>query len=228
MIKHYIITRFNYPVDYPHYLERIDHFYKYTVQSLLNQVNKNFTYIILSDTLPEFEPLKKLNYKMISFKTKSKVKDYDINSVNSFIKEDTTAEDIIITTRLDNDDVLLPKFTRNIQVIARHQTIPVLIELKGYWLDLRYFEKKFYRNERYNEKLISPFLSVVERSNKFFKTAYYTKHSEMWKHFNVVSSSCDGWIQILHNTNQLMNKLKIDQLGKEVNRNKFQSYLYED
>lgn len=173
--------------------------------------------------LPQNPILDKLNLYQVGFNNQSKVKDFDLESVRAFLNRHSGGEKII-TTRLDNDDMLMPNYVRAVQTIAKLKD-KALIELNGYWYDLR--TGKLFHNHRYKENLTSPFISLVEtpvwilgKNDNDLKTKYYTayfrKHSDMGKIFTVIISEVKGWIQVLHNSNQKMNKLKAGQLGKEI------------
>lgn len=215
MTKHFIIIRFNYAPDYKYLPERIKLFKQFTLPSLQHQTNKNFHLLILGR--PEIE----IDIPHTFLDWDETDKNHYVKCVVDFLKENATMDEIVITSRIDNDDMYLPNYVETVQKIAETENVkfPYLIELKGYWLDLR--ERKLYTNERYRKNLTSPFLSMVERGT--YHTVFHSNHSKMGRKFMVVSNDYDpegrnyGWIQIIHKTNQLMNKIPVGQLeGKEV------------
>lgn len=209
-MKHYIIIRFNYPEDHADLQQRIDLFNQYTKKSLLHQSNKNFKVLIIGN--PGID-LSGLDHAFVEFKTQSAVKDMDLIQLKNFIRSDIGSEKIIITTRLDNDDILLKNFVRNIQTISKHISHDHVLETKGYFYDIR--KNKLFISNRYHKKSVSPFASLIERAENFH-TVYRIKHSELWRFYDVIESSCFGWLQLIHDTNQKMNKLSEKQLGIET------------
>lgn len=219
-MKHYLVTRFIYPENYRHMKERIEMFNKYTLPSVKAQNNKNFAWVIIGR--PEID-LTGIDHVFIDAASYHK-KDI-VHALRKFILTQITANEIVITSRLDNDDILLPNFTMNVQFLTRAELPPFLIEFKGFWLDLRV--NKFYTNTRYRDKVTSPFLSLVEQSGPHMdltdiKTVYYDNHANMSRHFPVVRNRNNGWVQIIHKNNLLMNRIKPGNLeGTEINMNDF-------
>lgn len=139
MFTHFLITRFNIQVS-KHGPEKMDSpdtniewlnyrlrlFIKYCAPSVLNQSNKNFTWLIYMNSntpasiLDQMEYLKQnphINFIFLS--------DYPamLNDIISRIKNVNTP--FVITTRLDNDDIVSMYFIRDIQKLFRpvHQTM---------------------------------------------------------------------------------------------------------
>jgi len=221
-MKHYIIIRFNYPKDYIHIKDRIDLFNQLTYPSLINQTEKNFKVLIIGH--PDIK-LPHLNHAFLDFKQHSAVKDFDINPVKQFIFADLGSEKRLITSRLDNDDILLPDYVKTIQKLAAGSDLNQLIETKGYFFDIR--TQKLYISNRYSKDVTSPFSSLSERSVNF-NTVFRAKHSSMGKYYPVLFSKIFGWIQVIHKHNQMMNRLKISQMGIETGLSALPDLLRED
>jgi len=226
MIKHFIITRHNYPKNYPYLRERMQ-MMRIAAAFLNLSTNKNFVWIIQSNNeiidYPEFHELAENGMlKQVGFNNQSKVKDIDIDTIIDFItkkiENPIRPGDKLITSRVDDDDILLPNYVKDVQQIAMNCDIDTIIDLKGYWLDKREEPIKYYYNHRYSFDRTSPFISLVENleEGKPIRTAYYIHHAKMGKHFNVFESPNHSWIQVLHKYNQKMNKLKPQELGREL------------
>lgn len=209
-MKHFIITRFNYAPDYKYLPERIKLFEQYTLPSLQKQTNKNFMLVVLGKPDIRIEGI-----QHIFLEWKENEGGHYVKPLVDFLKDCSTKDGIILTSRVDNDDMYLPNYVETVQKIAETENVrlPYLIEQKGYWYDKRV--EKYYTNERYRANLTSPFLSMVEKGT--YNTVFLANHSKMGKRFPVIFSENYGWIQIIHKTNQLMNKIPVGQLeGKEV------------
>lgn len=178
-MKHYIITRYNYPKEYPHKEERERLFFKYTLPSIKNQTDQNFKYIIIGQTH---------DWKQL---------EDEIKGIN----------DWVVTTRLDNDDMILPEFTKEIKNIPLQEQV---IDFNGYRYDER--TNKFYKDTKYINHFTSPFISLMERSENY-KGVYSDQHQNMGRKFNLNRIEKRLWCQIIHDTNQLMNKRDINKQG---------------
>ena len=122
------------------------------------------------------------------------------NAYMDYIQEVTKDEDLVLMTRLDNDDILMPTYIEDIQTAA---TKPGLYEFLGYRLDLR--SGKFYEDTVHHKECTSPFTTLARWPNSL-KTVYYCNHSKMWQRFplTIIEKRC--WVQVIHNTNWLLNK----------------------
>ena len=189
--KHIILTRFNYPDDYVHIENRMDLFNKYTLPSVKAQTNMDFEWVFFSDK--ELD----IDFKNKRFVTLASYREYKEELKNDF--------DYIIETRLDNDDVIGPDLIKQIHEKVDNMTYegPKVIEFGGYRYDAR--NNAFYVDILYNNKFSSPFISFIYDIN----TEHYVfdfVHGQMCREFDTVFISPAHWVQIIHNTNKLMNK----------------------
>lgn len=196
-MKHFIITRFNYKKNYPHLAERLGLFFQLTRPSIKAQTNQNFEWLILCDYPPvaviEATYLPPGTYKGTRL----------TGNYIEYMKEKTKDEDLVLMTRLDNDDILMPDFVDSVQNAAKNfGATNRLYEFWGYRLDLR--TGKFYRDEWYHRKLTSPFLTLAQDPKKL-KTVYCTNHSKMWKKFPLTVIPTRKWVQVIHDNNWLLN-----------------------
>ena len=195
-MKHFIITRFNYPKNYPHLAERLALFFQFTLPSIKAQTNQNFEWLILCDYPPV--AVKQATYlepgKYCGTELKGKYIDY--------MQDATKDEDLVLMTRFDNDDILLPTFVEDVQ---KRAITPGLYETKGYYLDLR--NGMFYSDTLYNPRITSPFITLAEEPSDKMKTVYHCPHAKMWRRFPLtIIGTSRSWVQIIHDTNWVMNR----------------------
>jgi hypothetical protein len=221
-MKHFLLTRFNLKnraweatkdtipkgLTKEWLINRIELFQNYCLPSVKNQTNKNFIWVIILDVdTPDFfkDKLKSilnidLNIKLIFADGFNGLTPTLLNE----IKNITTPKDkYIITTRLDNDDIIHKDFVKTIQDLYKphHNTI---IDLKnGYQLsnknqpDIRFLGYNF-----------NPFISLIESSN-MFKTVLLREHLQ-WKFYckkHISYSKRALWIQLIHSKNQANTKI---------------------
>ena len=202
-MKHFIITRFNYSKTYPHLADRLWLFFQYTLPSIKAQTNQNFEWLILCDYPPV--AVKQATYLepgMYCGKTlKGKYIDYMQNA--------SKGEDLVLMTRFDNDDILMPTYVEDIQKVA---TKPGLYETKGYYLDLR--DGKFYADTLYSNRITSPFSTLAEVPSDKMKTVYHCAHAKMWAKFPLTIIGNRDWVQIIHDTNWVMNRANANSYAK--------------
>jgi len=104
-------------------------------------------------------------------------------------------------TRLDNDDMLLPRYIQDVQMVAREPG--QLFETKGYRYNLR--NKRFYKDKLHTPELTSPFLTLTSSPDDLV-TVYCGCHSTMWEKFDLTILPKRRWVQIIHTTNWLLAK----------------------
>ena len=195
-MKHFIITRNLYPDDYPYKNERLDLIRRFSIPSLKRQANKNFTWILTgSESLTEFE-LKGIDWVVAR---------NPLTYIKSIIKND----EVIVSTRFDNDDYLLPNFVDNLQRIPTG-TDTLLVDFAGYRVDLRY--KQIYKDVFY-KKFPSPFISLIQNYRHGVNDLAYVlehQHTKMAEHYDFRRVESFEWIQFIHDHNKLMNRPQDD------------------
>ena len=204
-MKHYIITRNSYPASYEHAAARRELTLKYTVPSLQRQRNKDFVWVLAGTNGLSEADTRGINTVFLNTPPASNfdsTTDVIQQAISELAIEDPQGTKIV-TTRLDNDDVLRPDFVSIVQEQAQSLDRGV-IDLSGIRVDTRF--GKVYEDLVY-QKVPSPFLSMVEIKNCKrcrLASAYYDQHSLMHRHFPCHKLTEVGWVQIIHDTNKVM------------------------
>jgi hypothetical protein len=188
-VKHYLLTRFDYPVDYPYLEDRIDLFFGLTMPSVFAQESRDFTWIVQSSN-PQVCRLIPENYSFLRVQPR-----FDLPGDSEWV----------ITTRLDNDDFVSPSFIADIRRAAEPATC--VLDAPGY----RYCHrtKRVVLRDYHHPQNPSPFISLVERREKM-RGVYCHWHNKMGEHFPVRLLSGRNWVQTIHAHNKLMQWEKID------------------
>jgi Putative rhamnosyl transferase len=217
MFRHFLVTRFNLRVDSWHqtkngeavltedWLEkRFYLFENFCLPSVRNQDNQHFLWCIYLD---ENTPVS--YQERISALTKEyiNIRIFYINgaealnsSLVSFIKAQVDSDDkYIITTRLDNDDMIHQDFIAVIQSLFVPADKCVIDMQNGYQLCIEsdFAELRNYKN-RFN-----PFISVIENLSGF-ETVFSKPHFEWSQVSNTIEyKDSNLWCEIIHDTNKL-------------------------
>jgi hypothetical protein len=201
-MKHFLITRFNYPLDYEHMEQRLWVFNKFTRPSIEAQTSKNFEWLFLGHPPLDIQ----IEGVAHSFHEVNK----GIMGVGylQYIKESTRNEDLVLMTRMDNDDMLMPTYVADMQ---KEATKPELYEFKGYRLDLR--NGAFYIDTRHRANVTSPFVTLAQEP-KDLKSVYSHNHGHMWQFFKLNILEKRNWVQIIHDTNWVLNKGDCDEVAR--------------
>lgn len=222
-MKHFIITRFNLKLDSwkkakdgsevltQHWLEdRWQLFENYCLPSVKIQNNDKFDWLVYFD-LDTPEDYK--NKILTIAKDFPPLKPQFIDGMDSLLpaisqyisSQIDDSDDFIITTRLDNDDVIHEDFVDTIQSLAKKEHEFVIDLRKGYLMNI---------NSNWNEQQLimyyfNPFISVVEETRNF-KTVMFRKHLE-WDNATSKTVYADKplWIQLVHGKNKF-NNINID------------------
>jgi hypothetical protein len=130
----------------------------------------------------------------------------------SYLKNLNVSDDLILTSRLDCDDMLLPTYIEDAQ---RWLKQPGLLDFKGYMWDMR--TRKFFEMTRFDKNRTSMFVTLAERPEKM-KTVFHKEHSIMCQFFPVRVVTKRNWVFMIHNTNILSNKSpeKVAERGNEI------------
>jgi hypothetical protein len=204
-MKHFIITRNTYPAGYASAEARRELTKTYTIPSLKAQTNKEFVWLLAGSNGLTSGDLDGIPHLVFDVPVANNFED-SIYFAQRIVKEaalDLDAGEKVITTRFDNDDMLIPTFVAEIQSAAETTKFGV-IDMGGYRLDLR--DGRAYRDVAYR-KIPSPFISLVERKagkKCRLATAYYDQHSIMQHHFPVTRVERPGWVQLIHESNKVM------------------------
>lgn len=220
--KHFVITLFNLRrvwltdknnnnTDTKKWLDgRFELFDKYCFSSLSNQINKNFIWLCLFDEATPAEYIQRIKEyesrcpQMIPCYFSSQDMEDWVCRLKDIISGYVSDEEYIITTNVDNDDMIhLNMVNRIQQEFQKRREIGVYSMLYGY----QYFISNHLLLRMYYPH--SHFLSLVERSSSEFSTIKGHSHGEMRKLFKRVDIEDEPyWIECVHTTN-VNNDLRI-------------------
>lgn len=218
--KHFVITRFNIKANYgcklknpdnnPMYRildedyleERFSIFEKYTLQSMINQTNQNFTWLILfhKNTPVKFKEIiqqlkKKFNFEDLYFD------DDDKFNFSDYINKHED-NNWFVTTRIDNDDMLAEDYIDQIQEYANNNLHTCIISFeRGMKYDLKY-QKKYQYNRKDNH-----FLSMIGSKEDCILQYNHAKILSSGKEIIFLDSNKPMWIEIIHDSN-VINKIE--------------------
>jgi hypothetical protein len=192
-MKHFLVTRFNYFDSYKHMEQRLWLFNKFTRPSIEAQTSKNFEWLILGQP-PLNIPIEEVKH---SFHEVNK----GIMGIEylNYIKEVTRNEDLVLMTRLDNDDMLMPTYIEDMQKVAKQPNH--IYEYMGYRLDTR--NGAFYIDTRHSPTITSPFTTLASIPSNL-QSIYAHNHSHMWKFYKLHILEKRNWVQIIHNHNWVL------------------------
>jgi hypothetical protein len=136
VIQHFVITRFNLRAAYsgtdrqglqvlgPDWMrERIDLFERYCLPSMVHQVNQNFTWLVLLDEATDPEFVARVESHQAGFPAMRTLRlppiedDREIGQRVTELVQDRT--ELLLTTRLDNDDAFHERAVETLQAKAR-------------------------------------------------------------------------------------------------------------
>ncbi len=189
-------------------------FEKYCLPSIKSQTNQNFEWWVYFDstTKKEFRQWNSnLNIAYPNFKPKyeDSYDDFEVNmpnEIHSYLK--TQNIEWLITTRLDNDDILAIDTIELIQNGFSPDSMIIIEIPMGLTLELRDTTRL-----RKVNRLGNPFISLIEicSSSNNIKGVYHNHHGH-WKDIRkkIVSDQVQ-WIQVIHENN-VINRAK----GREV------------
>ena len=235
-MKHFLATRFNLrfedwtstkngnPVlDDKWLTDRFMLFNNFCLPSVLNQSNQNFHWVLFFDQSTPASFKAEIENSISPFKNVyvlfiDGMKDLE-GSFKDFIASHKDRDDsFIITTRLDNDDMIHKDFIDTIQNAAyksESDASQVIDLINGYQLSI--LNKKYEVREYSN--LLNPFLSLKEDIANF-DTIFKFRHKE-WKNDRIEISNNRLWTEVIHPNNKL-NQSRLDlQLTKNFNPEDF-------
>ncbi len=216
--KHYILTRWNLldtendiynSVDDPQdwMRHRVILFEKYCLPAMMNQTCKDFTWLLaFSRKTPKNVIDRYKNLRNIQI----------IYEYPKHFLQRTYKNEGLLTTRLDNDDILLPTFVEKVQERVKESTKQgsyrtEIIDVMGVQWDM--IGNKWYDSGRNMPN--SPFLSLFENTKKPYlschigfelikekvKTAMYCSHTKMIWHFPAYRIPEELAIMCIHDRN---------------------------
>lgn len=229
---HYIATRFNIQhsgwqntksgneVLTENWLQnRFEIFEKYTLPAVLNQSSKNFKWCIFFD-LNTSQVFKKKIQRLLEkhlFMSAIFIENYDelVPEFIFFIKQNKTSASYIITTRIDNDDIIHRDFVKTIQSQFRPSDLCVIDLRSGFQMsiDIEPIEIRNY-NHPFNA-----FLSVIERVDNC-STIYSRQHYHWKNEKTIIFKKQRLWIELSHDENYVNHRqVKLKRVYSFDNKN---------
>ena len=182
-VNHYILTRFSYPDSYQHLARRFEIFNRFTKPSVESQTNDSFTWII--------KIREQHRHLFGKFRVKTEL---TTGRFPDSIKTNGT----LITTRLDNDDIISDRFIDSIQQSASNLNRQCVIDCRGYRMTSNPIG--FYHFDGYNDQRCSPFASLLS-VDRCHDNILCEQHGMLHKRFEVHQLQERLWCQHIHDTN---------------------------
>ena len=173
---HWLVTRFNVKVTNfgpekldssvvdPELMEqRLRLFEEYCFPSVLSQTTKNFTWMIFLDTNTDAEYLRRLDKILESASNVQKIKVDDFQGMLAFLRNaiQQAPAPYVMTSRLDNDDMISKDYIETAQKIFKPVHRMVLNFVTGFELDLEHRYIKYWSDRPKNQ-----FISLIEDRSK--------------------------------------------------------------
>ncbi len=214
-MQHFVLTRFNLQIDRwktskrgvdvrtPQWLDhRFQMFENYCLPSMLNQSNQNFTwYLLLDQNTPEA-------YKQRMTSLLAEKENFHFDFIDDgfyfakhfrlFMKDKISVDDqFVITTRLDNDDMVHHRFIEQIQLLYEPVANTVIDLTKGFQISVDTDSHTIRTYDRpYNH-----FISLVEPA-VHFHTVYSHFHKEWSEADNYQAYDEERlWVELIHSNN---------------------------
>jgi len=230
---HFVITRFNLKSAQSNWktdknnsetlsdewLEhRINLFKSYCLPSLIHQSNKNFTWLIYfdSDTPDKY---KKIIESLLGI-YKSFILPKYVSSYDKFLTSYTqdvldllhSEREFVITTRIDNDDVLHEDYIDIVQKQFANQKFMAVNCIKIYHYNIVKPERLFI-----NYTFSNQFISLIEKISNKNITGCYARGDRFWNNKGEVIQIGNGvyCMELIHNKNLLNDLCGFPVLGKK-------------
>lgn len=229
-LKHIIYTRFsNNPfgfdektlLDENRLKSKLDIFLKMTYPSITNQSVSNFEWILLvHEKIPKniYDELLKLNLKVV------KNDEYSNLTRWTFENFDFSDTDYLITTRIDDDDLLHTNAVKQIQESITEST---LIKVFGFSNGCSLYNKDFYEmNLNYNHNgFIALGLSVIY-NYKIYKNSHFSVLNLCGFHSNFRENMKKTYSEIASKIKEIPDRYFDSTDFWEEKNNEFPSYIY--
>lgn len=219
MYKHFLITRFNLsrglesrwqttkngdPLLTEEWLvDRFRLFETYCFPSVKNQAGADFTWLVFFDTNTPDRFRSKVQQMAEDFPAFTPVfidggKEFD-SAMKRVIGENVTpADQFVITTRMDNDDMLHRDFMATLQRLFKPVHEHVINLSLGYQLIIEKAETEIFEFTWPS----NPFISLIEKADEI-RTVYAEKHNK-WEQFAKSITNYAGsrlWMVLIHQNN---------------------------
>jgi len=209
MFNHYLLTRFNVDLytnnkysikDKGAWMRRrIREFEEWTAPSINIQTELNFDWIILLDQNTPDGYIKQIQGVLEDTAKNVNCTILYMEELDSYLN--TEEHKFIITSRVDNDDILHSDYIKEIQ--ESFESKVQVIDVDGEQWDTQ--TNKYYTSGRDGKN--SPFLSLVEKTDMDIKTCFEHDHTYMPWYYESKKIDKVLYTQVLHNNN-IANKIK--------------------
>jgi len=208
--RHLLITNFQYPAEFAFLDERLELFNKLTIPSVKNQTYKNFTWIIIVNTITESITVPK--------DLGMKVKITSNEKFQNFLSNLKT--DYVVTTRLNNCDMVHPKFIEEIQKVAKPNPC-------NYLIDINFLKYELSTGNLFKSKVsdkVSPFVSLVEpiKEDKIPTTIHRRAYKGLSRTRDIEKIKKDKAVQTIHDYIDPVSDNPYEEiveiLGKKINQ----------
>lgn len=219
-MKHFLATRFN--VKVPDWKtakngmivlseewlnNRFYLFENYCLPSVKNQTNQNFVWCVFFDVETPQKYRERIEMIFENSSNFYPVFIEDIDSLNhsfkSFINNSLAEGEDVITTRLDNDDLIHKDFIKTIQILYEQKGKGVIDFKNGYQVSIENLvpQVRLYTHD------FNAFVSVIENEKKF-ETVYSKMHYGWRDSEDVISYKKERlWIELVHSQNKVNHTL---------------------
>jgi hypothetical protein len=198
-MKHFVITRFNIGCPSKEWItDRLDMMKKWHIPSMKSQTNKNFTYCVIIDDKTDNDTRNKLDEMLVGLNYLYLIDRRKNKDRSGIFKEHGTTtddcgwyddlknilrnENVVMTSRIDNDDFYIPNTVDRIQRSVNESKIPYLLEPEYCFFIGK--TRLDFGVTRYNALLpsqknqISPACTLVEYGNSA-ETCYCGAHNKL-------------------------------------------------
>jgi hypothetical protein len=219
--KHFLITRFNCPIGYAQenigimdawLTKRFALFERFCLPSVRTQSTKDFTWLLLLDKRTPRPWLSRLTRNVAELSSPVIVLTltrYSERRIREQIQKLASNVDVIITTRLDNDDAIARTFLGKVVEICRKLTHD-----RHYVINFRY-GCQIHKSGLYlfAPSYLNPFISLLSPVSNL-RTVYHAGHQDMGAVGTVINIGSGEeenaeimWMQVLHSSN-VSNRLR--------------------
>lgn len=234
-MKHFLITRFNLraahwqtakngsPVLTKEWLKNRFHLFEtYCLPSVENQTEQNFKWLVFFDIHTPAEYKEKVNQISRKYPNFSPVFIDGIDSLNDSLIEEIKkkiiqTDEYIITSRLDNDDIIHKDFIKTIQSLFQPLDQTVIDLRTGYQVTLG----KPHSEIRKIYNVFNPYISLIESVDNF-KTVFHKQHKD-WKNSDsvIIYENRRLWCEVVHQENVLNSTRKFALRSYSIGRKEF-------
>lgn len=206
-LEHLILTRFyvrafaDRPLDESWLATRWPLFERLTLPSVRQQTSKRFKWLLLCDAeTPAWarERLEELRREVSQVIPVTVSGEFGPVTSSMVVRETCrgTGAELLVTTRLDSDDIVAPEFVATIQASARRSNAPFFVNLpRGLETSVG---GKLYRRLDFS----NAFISLVERVSDDPATVFVRQHPEARLYAPVVQLWTEPlWMQAIHGRN---------------------------